>query len=128
MLELLTHPAFSRALTVGVFGGVGLVLLSMLSRRGPLVFPVYAAILASLAVLLARYPAMAFPLRLGCAFGGFTVAGVIHYISVGIAANRDRRRRGAPPESLSVAGHSWRLAFLLGTGLLASAGVAFIAS
>ncbi len=128
MLELMTHPAFSRALTVGVFGGVGLVLTSMSSRRGPLVFPVYAAILTSLAFLLARYPAMAFPLRLGCAFGGFTVAGVIHYISVGIAANQDRRRRGIQPESLSVAGHSWRLAFLLGTGLLASAGVAFIAS
>ena len=41
-------PLVLRAGVVGIFGGAGLVLTQMYSRRGPLIFPVYAAILAAL--------------------------------------------------------------------------------
>jgi hypothetical protein len=56
MGDLVNHPAFPRALFIGVFGGAGLALTALYSRRGPMIFPVYAAILAALALLLARYP------------------------------------------------------------------------
>ena len=53
--ELLVNPALPRALTVGAFGGVGLVLTVVYSRRGPMIFVPYAALLAALAVLLSRF-------------------------------------------------------------------------
>ena len=43
--ELLVNPALPRALAVGAFGGVGLVLTVVYSRRGPMIFVSYAALL-----------------------------------------------------------------------------------
>jgi hypothetical protein len=123
----MTHPAFVRAVVLGAFGGIGLVLTTMYSRRGPLMFPVYAAFLASLAVLLARYEDLAFPIRLSAALAGFVVAAAIHYVAVVISANRDRRRMGIT-QNVPFLGHLWRLSLLFTAGFIASAGVAFVAS
>jgi hypothetical protein len=127
MSELVTHPAFMRAVVLGAFGGIGLVLTTMYSRRGPLMFPVYAAFLGSLAVLLARYTDLAFPIRWSAAMAGFVVAAAMHYVAVVIDANRDRRRMGIT-QDVPFLGHLWRLAFLFTAGFIASAGVAFVAS
>ena len=127
MSELVTHPAFARAVVLGAFGGISLVLTTMYSRRGPLIFPVYAAFLGALAVLLARYADLAFPIRLSAAMAGFVVAGAIHYVTVVISANRERRRLGFT-ENVPFLGHLWRLSLLFIAGFIASAGVAFIAS
>lgn len=127
MSELVTHPAFARAVVLGAFGGIGLALTTMYSRRGPLIFPVYAAFLGSLAVLLARYEDMAFPIRLSAAMAGFVVAAAVHYGTVVISANRERRRMGLT-QNVPFLGHLWRLAFLFIAGFIASAGVAFIVS
>jgi len=127
MSELVTHPAFARAAVLGVFGGIGLVLTTMYSRRGPLMFPVYAAFLGSLVVLLARYADIAFPIRLSAAMAGFVVAAAMHYVAVVISSNRDRRRMGIT-QDVPFLGHVWRLSLLFAAGFIASAGVAFVAS
>jgi hypothetical protein len=51
--DLIADPLVVRAAAVGAFGGVGLALTSIYSRRGPLIFPGYAALLVVLALLLA---------------------------------------------------------------------------
>ncbi len=48
--ELLINPALPRALVLGAFGGVGLVLTVVYSRRGPMIFLPYAALLVALAL------------------------------------------------------------------------------
>jgi hypothetical protein len=132
VIEILTHPVFSRSLVLGLFGGVGLVLTTLYSRRGPLMFPVYAAFLAAVAVLLARYADISFPLRLVAAMAAFLVAASIHYVAVAIHANQQRRRLHEQhphiPLNIPFVGHVWRLSVFYTTGFIASAGVAFLAS
>lgn len=127
MIDFLAHPASLWAAALGLFGGGSLVLVERFSRRGPLLFPVYAALLAALTVLLASYSASSFRSRFGAAFLGFVVAAILHYIAVGFAADEERRQRGVTAR-LSLAGHAWRLSLLLGLGMLACAGVAFVAA
>jgi len=69
LADFVEFPVLLRALVVGAFGGVGLALTTYFSRRGPLIFPVYAALLAALAVLLARYPALGYAPRYAAALG-----------------------------------------------------------
>ena len=132
MTDLLANPLVLRAAVVGLFGGIGLSLTFIYSRRGPLIFPVYAALLAALALLLAQQSTIAFGLRTAAAFVGFTVATLISYVTVGIHANRNREtlvaegRLAANARGLSLVGHLWRWALLLSIGMVASAGVAFV--
>ena len=133
---LLWNPVLSRAMVVGLFGGAGLALTATYSRRGPLIYPVYAALLAVLAALLARFPDASYGTRLVACLVGFMVASSGLYIAVGILSRRSRRRlvaRGRLPESAlacrtSLGGHAWRIAFLVAVGTIASAGVAFVAA
>lgn len=134
--ELLANPAFPRALVLGLFGGAGLALTAIYSRRGPLIYPVYTALLAALALLLAHYSGISFAARFGAALAAFLVASAALYVTVGILGDHQRRRlvaEGRLPASaldsrLSLWGHAWRLGFLLAVGMIASAGVAYIAS
>jgi hypothetical protein len=132
--DLFLNPAFPRAIVLGLFGGIGLALTAIYSRRGPLIFPVYAAVLAALAVLLSRYMALPFTVRLIAALAGFCAASFVAYIAIGILAQRNRRdlvAQGRLPKTAlrgrtSVLGHAWRWGFLLVVGTVASAGIAFI--
>ncbi len=132
---LLATALVSRAAVVGVFGGAGLALTSIYSRRGPLVYPVYAALLAALALLTAGYSSVSYAGRLIGVFVGFAVASAVLYVTTGILAQQVRRRLVAEarlPESaltarLSLLGHAWRMGVMVGLGLVASAGVAFVA-
>ena len=136
LTDLITSPAFLRASVVGVFGGAGLALTVVFSRRGPTIFPVYAAILAALALLLTRYPDIQFGARFAAALGGFLVASAALYVTNVILAGRERRRlvaEGRLPESalashVPIGAHAWRLAFLAAIGAVVSVGVAFIAA
>jgi hypothetical protein len=133
---LLLNPALPRSVVIGAFGGAGLALTALYSRRGPMIYPVYAAILAAFAALLARFPDLPYASRLLAALAGFCVATAALYVTTGILADRQRRRlvaKGRLPATalkfrLSVVGHAWRIGFLLIVGTIASAGVAFIAS
>jgi len=133
---LLLNPALPRATVVGAFGGAGLALTALYSRRGPMIYPVYAAILAALTALLSRFPDLPYAGRLLASLIGFSVATAALYVTTGILADRDRRRlvkAGRLPASalqfrLSIIGHAWRIGFLLTIGTIASAGVAFIAA
>jgi hypothetical protein len=134
--ELVLNPALPRSVVIGVFGGAGLALTALYSRRGPMIYPVYAAILAALAVLLARYPDLPYASRLLAALAGFCVASAALYVITGILAERGQRRLVADDRLSatalkcrpSVIGHAWRIGFLLILGTIASAGVAFIAA
>jgi hypothetical protein len=133
--ELLANPALPRALVVGAFGGVGLVLTVVYSRRGPMIFVPYAALLAALTLLLSRYSELAYASRFTAALLAFAMATIPLYVAVGVLAERERerlRREGRLPAQPSTApsvwGHAWRIALLFVVGSIASAGVAFVAA
>ena len=137
-LDLLALPLLARALVLGAFGGVGLALTVAYVRRGPAILPVYAALLAALALLVARGPAVPYAWRFAAVLAGFLAASAALYAAVGVLAERERARlRGegrlpaVPPRVGLTArawGHAWRVGILAGAGAVASAGVAFVAS
>jgi hypothetical protein len=135
IVAILFTPAAARAAVIGAFGGAGLALTATYSRRGPMIYPVYASILAALAVLLSRYPDLPYLGRVLAALIGFCIATAAAYAAVGILARRARRRlvaKGRLPASalhfrLSIVGHAWRIGLLLAIGTIVSAGVAFVA-
>lgn len=136
LVELLSTEAFPRAIVVGVFGGAGLVLTHLYSRRGPLVYAPYAALVVMLTWLLARYPAVPYVGRFAAALGGFLTGSMLLYVAAGITADRQRRRLvregRLPPSALQfstgVFGHAWRLGFLVAIGSVVSAGVAYVSA
>ncbi len=109
--ELLANPAFPRALAVGAFGGVGLVLTVVYSRRGPMIFVPYAALLAALTLLLSRFGQLPYAPRFAAAFAAFAIATV-----------------PVPPRRFSLWDHVWRIGFVIAAGGIVSAGVAFVAA
>ena len=133
--EILASPVLSRALVLGAFGGVGLVLTAAYSRRGPLIFPVYAALLAALAILLSRYSGVAFGVRFCAAAAGIALATAALYVAARVLGGRERARLRAsghlPAAGSTRVGAGVRLlraGMVLGAGALASAGVAFVAA
>jgi len=134
--ELLANPAFPRALAVGAFGGVGLVLTVVYSRRGPMIFVPYAALLAALTLLLSRFGQLPYAPRFAAAFAAFAIATVPVYVAVGVLGKRQRerlRREGRlsaepPPRRFSLWDHVWRIGFVIAAGGIVSAGVAFVAA
>jgi len=133
-IELLANPAFPRAIVVGLFGGAGLALTTIYSRRGHLIFPAYAALLTALALLLARYDAMPLAERFAAALVGFLVASAALYVTVVIRSDQQRRQlvdqgRLSPSAGrLPLWGHAWRFVLLLAIGMITSAGIAYITS
>ncbi len=123
--DILFSPFVARAVVLGAFGGIGLVLTSTYSRRGPLIFPVYAVLLCGLALLLTRFDNVSFFVRFYTAFVGFVIAGGIHYVAICVLAARERRRLGFN-QGVPFFGHVWRVSALLGIGALVCAGVAFV--
>jgi hypothetical protein len=134
MKNLIANPLLARALVVGIFGGIGLSLTSIYSRRGPMIYPVYAALLAALALLLARHSQTPYLVRASAALVGFATATFISYVTVGVLANRQRDAlvaEGRLPRNaagVSLLGHAGRWAFLLGAGAMVSAALAFISA
>jgi hypothetical protein len=129
----LSLAAISRALVVGAFGGIGLALTVTYSRRGPLIYPVFAALLAALALLLSRYATLPYSARFAAALAGFVTACVPFYAATLASAARSRRRaiaRGRLPAGAhgpAAAAHLGPAGLLMCAGAIVSAGIAFIA-
>src|SRR5688572_9392693 len=85
-------PLVSRAAVLGLLGGVGLVLVQLYSRRGPLIFPVYAALLASLGLVSARYEQLPFVAHFAAVLGGMLIATTCSLVVVITLASRERQR------------------------------------
>lgn len=132
---VVTDALFPRAIVLGIFGGIALALTPIFTRRGPMILPVYAALLAALGFLAARYTTIPYAARALAVFAGYCVASLALYIASGLLADRDRRRQveqGRLPASalavrISIIGHAWRLCALAAIGFVLSAGVAFLA-
>src|SRR5256885_9730098 len=128
--ELLVNPALPRALAVGAFGGVGLVLTVVYSRRGPMIFVPYAALVAELTLLLSRFEQLPYAPRFAAAFAAFAIATVPVYVAVGVLGKRQRerlRREGRlstepPPAAVSLWGHVCRIGFGIAACGIPSAG------
>jgi hypothetical protein len=126
----------AQAIVVGIFAGVGLALTTIYSRRGPMIYPVYAALVVALTLLLSRHAILPFRDRFVASLVGFLVASLMLYAVVGVLAQRDRIRlvnEGRLPATtlkrpIGFFGHSWRLGFLLAIGALVSAAAAFVSS
>jgi hypothetical protein len=121
--------AFSRALVIGVFGGAGLILTQVYSRRGPLIFPVYAAILAALTLSLARAPNLPVTSRFVIALTSTLLATAMAFVATLVLAARARRklvesgRQFAPGRA-----PAWGLPLILLILAAVSAGVAHVAA
>ena len=118
MLDLAFTRACTQALVIGVFGGAGLVLTQLYSRRGPLIFPVYAAILAALALSLTRADSLAFSARFLAAFAGLAASTGIAMAGTVFLAARARRAYLASGRTLGPGQIPW-WADMPATGCLA---------
>jgi|SRR5688572_3389075 hypothetical protein len=93
MLDLTASgPLLTRAIVIGALGGIGLILTHVFSRRGPLIFPVYAGILASLAMVTARFPDVPFNAAFASVLAGMTVATMLALLSVLVRSAKHRRK------------------------------------
>ena len=121
--------ALSHALVIGVFGGASLVLTQLYSRRGPLIYPVYAAILFVLGLSLVRTPSLGFGARLVVAFAAVLLSTLFALGAVIVLGNRARRRlreSGRPMVPGRVP--SWGFPLILLVLIAASAGVAYVST
>ena len=122
-------PALSHALVIGVFGGASLVLTQLYSRRGPLIYPVYAAILFVLGLSLVRTPSLGFGARLVIAFAAVFLSTLFAVGAAIVLGNRQRRRlreSGRPMGKGSAP--FWGFPLILLALVAASAGVAYLST
>jgi hypothetical protein len=122
-------PALSRALVIGLFGGAGLVLTQLYTRRGPLIYPVYAALLFALALSLARTPSLGFTARLVVIFAAVLLSTLAALVTTIVLGNRERTRlresgrRFAPGRA-----PAWGFPLILLVLVVVSAGVAYVSA
>jgi hypothetical protein len=122
-------PLVSRTLVVGVFGGAGLVLMQIYSRRGPLIYPVYAAILASIALVSARFRDLPYVAHLAAALTGMFVATAMALVAVLVLGARERERIRESGRPMGRGGAPWwGFPLILLTIVAASALVAYVSS
>jgi hypothetical protein len=119
--------ACTQAIVIGVFGGAGLVLTRLYSRRGPLIFPVYAALLAALAISVARFASLGFSARFAAVFSGLAVGTILLFVAAMFLGGRERRALVASGQTLARGGMPWWGPSLLLVILVsASAGAAYV--
>lgn len=122
-------PLVLRAGVVGILGGAGLVLTQLYSRRGPLIYPVYAALLAALALVSSRFQTLPYVAHFAAVLTGMLVATGMTLVAVLVLGGRERRRL---LESGRPVAHGraplWGLPLILFAIVAASAGAAFVAS
>ena len=119
--------ALFQAIVIGAFGGAGLVLTQLYSRRGPLIYPVYAAILVALALSLAHAGSLSFGARFAAAFAGMVVSTAITMAAIIIQSRRRHRAFVAAGVNVGPGHIPWWAGPLLLTLLVtASAGAAFV--
>ena len=119
----------SRSLVIGAFGGAALVLTQLYSRRGPLIYPVYAGILFALGLFLSRATGLSYGARLVVCFAAVLLSTAITFGVTLVLAARARARLLAQGGTL-VPGRApvWGLPLVLLLLVTASAGVAYVSS
>jgi hypothetical protein len=122
-------PVMSRAVTIGAFGGAALVLTQIYSRRGPLIYPVYAGILVVLGLFLTRAASLGFGTRFVICLVALLVSTAMTFIATLVLAARARARLLAQGRTIAPGrAPIWGLPLLLLILVTASAGVAYVAS
>src|SRR5262245_37638429 len=113
-----------RALVIGAFGGAALVLTEVYSRRGPLIYPVYAAIFFALALLLARTTGIGFGARLLICVAAILLSTAITFVATLVLAARARARLSIEVTTFAPGSvPMWGLPLVLAILVTASAGV-----
>src|SRR3954469_10543208 len=90
MNSAFTHVLLQAAV-IGVFGGAGLVLTQLYSRRGPMIYPVYAAILFVLTLSLTRATSLGFVSRFLAALAAMVISTAIAMAGIVVLGARTRR-------------------------------------
>ena len=132
--EIFINPLLPRALVLGAFAGIALILTISFSRQGPLVFIPYAALALAMAFLMVRHDTFSFGARTIASFSAFVVATLFAYCAAAIlgARARERLRRkgrlGDDRSRLSPWGRAWRMGALGLAGLVAAVGIVFVAA
>lgn len=120
-----SNPLYVRALVLGLFGGVSLVLTHTYSRRGPIMYPVYAAILFASTLMMAQYSEFSFGTRFAGVLLSLVVATACSLAQVLYGASKRRHARaqaGKPP--LPGGAPWWGMPIVVGSLVAASAGAA----
>jgi len=132
--DFFLNPLFPRAIVLGIFGGIALILTIIYSRRGPHVYISYAAMAVVMALLVARHETLSFGAKSTAAFAAFLVATALASFAVAVQGERHReelrRQKRLAPDSpgLSTWGQVWRLGSVMLAGLAAAIGIVFVAS
>ena len=120
-------PLLTRAILIGALGGIGLILTQVYSRRGPLLFPVYAGILASLALVTTRFTAVPFSAAFVSVLAGMTVATMLALASVLVIGGKQRRKAVARGRVVKQEGPPrWAFPVTALSLVVSSAAVAFV--
>jgi hypothetical protein len=112
-----TDRPIAFALALGLLGGGALITTTTLTRRGPVIFVPYAAIVVVTALYLRLERVPRFSRRFGMALGAFMFASALLYLYIGVV--RAKTLFVIPPTD-----HAWRIAVMLGIGSALSAAVA----
>jgi hypothetical protein len=122
-------PALTRGLVIGVFGGAALVLTQIYSRRGPLIYPVYGAILFVLGLALSRTVGLSFLARVTVVLSGMLLSTLCTLVATMVFAAGVRRRLLAFGQPVA-RGHApaWGFPLVFLVLIAASAGVAYVSS
>jgi drug/metabolite transporter superfamily protein YnfA len=112
-----TTQAAAFVLAFGILGGAALITAVSLSRRGPIVFLPYAAIVLVCAALLRAERVQRFGRRFALHFGAFMASSVVLYVFIG-------QFQAHTLTKISAQGHAWRLAVIAGIGSVVSLAVA----
>lgn len=122
-------PLIARGAVVGVLGGTGLVLTQIYSRRGPLIFPVYAAILAALGFVGVRFEELPFAAHFSAVLVGMVISTSFAFIAVLILGARERRELLASGRPIAPGGAPWWGFPVIGLAIvISSAAVAYLSS
>lgn len=120
MSQTISSPLLSRAMVMGALGGIALILVSMYSSRGPLVFIPYAALFVALVPLLARYSYLPFRARTWAGVSAYLTASLLLYVYIRVFADPGLPR-------ISVLGLA-RFALILGIGVVLSIAATYLAA
>jgi hypothetical protein len=104
---------------VGLSGGIALVSVLELSRRGQTIYVPYTLLVLVLTAIAGLSTGLQRWLRFGLVFTGFMVASLVLYLYIILTDN-------SSASSISILGHAWRLAILVGVGSILAAAAAFV--
>lgn len=101
-----TNRPVAFVLALGVLGGAALIVTVSLTRRGPLIFLPYSAIVLAGATYLRLERVRPFSRRFALSVGSFMVATLIFYLYIFFVHAR-------PAPQISLWGHAWRVGLML---------------